>query len=118
MTYADAMERYGSDKPDIRFGMELNNLNALTQNKGFAIFDSAELVVGICAEGCAAYSRKQLDKLTDWVRRPQIGAKGLVYVKFNEDGSFKSSVDKFYSQEDLKAWADQCGAKLEIYYLY
>ncbi len=110
MTYADAMERYGSDKPDIRFGMELNNLNALTQNKGFAIFDSAELVVGICAEGCAAYSRKQLDKLTDWVRRPQIGAKGLVYVKFNEDGSFKSSVDKFYSQEDLKAWADQCGA--------
>jgi len=111
MTYAEAMERYGSDKPDIRFGMELNNLNALTQNKGFAIFDSAELVVGICAEGCASYSRKQLDKLTDWVRRPQIGAKGLVYVKCNEDGSFKSSVDKFYSQEDLKAWADQCGAK-------
>ena len=111
MTYADAMERYGSDKPDIRFGMELNNLNALTQNKGFAIFDSAELVVGICAEGCASYSRKQLDKLTNWVRRPQIGAKGLVYVKCNEDGSFKSSVDKFYSQEDLKAWADKCGAK-------
>ena len=111
MTYADAMERYGSDKPDIRFGMELNNLNALTQNKGFAIFDSAELVVGICAEGCASYSRKQLDKLTDWVRRPQIGAKGLVYVKCNEDGHFKSSVDKFYSQEDLKAWADKCGAK-------
>ncbi len=111
MTYADAMERYGSDKPDIRFGMELNNLNALTQNKGFAIFDSAELVVGICAEGVLHYSRKQLDKLTDWVRRPQIGAKGLVYVKCNEDGSFKSSVDKFYSQEDLKAWADKCGAK-------
>ena len=111
MTYADAMERYGSDKPDIRFGMELNNLNALTQNKGFAIFDSAELVVGICAEGCASYSRKQLDKLTDWVRRPQIGAKGLVYVKCNEDGSFKSSVDKFYSQEDLKTWADKCGGK-------
>ncbi len=111
MTYADAMERYGSDKPDIRFGMELNNLNALTQNKGFAIFDSAELVTGICATGCANYSRKQLDKLTDWVRRPQIGAKGLVYVKCNEDGSFKSSVDKFYSQEDLKAWADKCGAK-------
>jgi len=110
MTYAEAMERYGSDKPDIRFGMELNNLNSLTQNKGFAIFDSAELVVGICAEGCASYSRKQLDKLTDWVRRPQIGAKGLVYVKCNEDGSFKSSVDKFYSQEELKAWADKCGA--------
>ena len=89
MTYADAMERYGSDKPDIRFGMELKNLNALAQNKGFAIFDSAELVVGICAEGCASYSRKQLDKLTDWVRRPQIGAKGLVYVKCNEDGSFQ-----------------------------
>ena len=111
MTYAEAMERYGSDKPDIRFEMELKNLNALTQNKGFAIFDSAELVVGICAEGCASYSRKQLDKLTDWVRRPQIGAKGLVYVKCNEDGSFKSSVDKFYSQEDLKTWADECGAK-------
>jgi len=110
MTYAEAMETYGSDKPDIRFGMELNNLNAVTQNKGFAIFDSAELVAGICARGCASYSRKQLDKLTDWVRRPQIGAKGLVYVKCNEDGSFKSSVDKFYSQEDLKAWANQCGA--------
>ena len=111
MTYAEAMETYGSDKPDIRFGMELNNLNSVTQNKGFAIFDSAELVVGICAEGCASYSRKHLDKLTDWVRRPQIGAKGLVYVKCNEDGSFKSSVDKFYSQEDLKAWANQCGGK-------
>ena len=110
ITYAEAMETYGSDKPDIRFSMELKNLNAVTQNKGFAIFDSAELVVGICAEGCANYSRKQLDKLTDWVRRPQIGAKGLVYVKCNEDGTFKSSVDKFYSQEDLKAWADECGA--------
>ena len=110
ITYAEAMETYGSDKPDIRFAMELKNLNAVTQNKGFAIFDSAELVVGICAKGCANYSRKQLDKLTDWVRRPQIGAKGLVYVKCNEDASFKSSVDKFYSQEDLKAWADECGA--------
>ena len=110
ITYAEAMETYGSDKPDIRFGMELKNLNAVTQNKGFAIFDSAELVVGICAKGCASYSRKQLDKLTDWVRRPQIGAKGLVYLKCNEDGSFKSSVDKFYSQENLKAWADECGA--------
>jgi aspartyl-tRNA synthetase len=110
ITYAEAMKTYGSDKPDIRFGMELKSLNAVTQNKGFAIFDSAELVVGICAKGCANYSRKQLDKLTDWVRRPQIGAKGLVYVKCNEDASFKSSVDKFYSQEDLKAWADECGA--------
>ena len=110
ITYAEAMKTYGSDKPDIRFAMELKSLNAVTQNKGFAIFDSAELVVGICAEGCANYSRKQLDKLTDWVRRPQIGAKGLVYVKCNEDASFKSSVDKFYSQEDLKAWADECGA--------
>jgi aspartyl-tRNA synthetase len=110
MTYAEAMKRYGSDKPDIRFGMELINLNTQTQNKGFAIFDSAELVVGICAKGCASYSRKQLDKLTDWVRRPQIGAKGLVYIKCNEDGSFKSSVDKFYSQEDLKAWAGKCNA--------
>ena len=110
MTYAEAMETYGSDKPDIRFAMELKNLNSVTQNKGFAIFDSAELVVGICTKGCANYSRKQLDKLTDWVRRPQIGAKGLVYVKCNEDASFKSSVDKFYSQEDLKAWADECGA--------
>jgi aspartyl-tRNA synthetase len=111
ITYAEAMEKYGSDKPDIRFAMELNNLNSVTQNKGFAIFDAAELVVGICARGCANYSRKQLDKLTDWVRRPQIGAKGLVYLKCNEDGSFKSSVDKFYSQEELQAWADKCGAK-------
>ena len=110
MTFAEAMERYGSDKPDIRFGMEFNNLNALTQNKGFKIFDEAEAVIGIACPGAGEYSRKQLDKITDWVRRPQIGAKGLVYVKCNADGSFKSSVDKFYSQEDLKAWADQCGA--------
>lgn len=111
MTYAEAMDKYGSDKPDIRFGMEFVNLNSVAQNKGFKIFDEAELVVGIVAEQCAVYTRKQLDKLTDWVKRPQIGAKGLVYVKCNEDGSFKSSVDKFYSQEDLKAWADLAGAK-------
>ena len=111
MTYAEAMEKYGSDKPDIRFGMEFNNLNEVAKNKGFKIFDEAELVVGIVAEQCAAYSRKQLDGLTKWVQRPQIGAKGLVYVKYNEDGSFKSSVDKFYSQEDLKAWAELTGAK-------
>lgn len=111
MTYAEAMDKYGSDKPDIRFGMELVKINSVAQNKGFKIFDEAELVVGIVAEQCAVYTRKQLDKLTDWVKRPQIGAKGLVYVKCNEDGSFKSSVDKFYSQEDLKAWADLAGAK-------
>ena len=111
MTYADAMDKYGSDKPDIRFEMEFKNLNEVAQNKGFKIFDQAELVVGIVAQECASYSRKQLDKLTKWVQRPQVGAKGLVYVKYNEDGSFKSSVDKFYSQEDLKGWADLMGAK-------
>lgn len=111
MDYAAAMEKYGSDKPDIRFGMEFVDLNAETKEKGFAIFDSAELVLGINAEQCAVYTRKQLDKLTDWVKRPQVGAKGLVYVKCNEDGSFKSSVDKFYSQEDLAAWAEKANAK-------
>jgi aspartyl-tRNA synthetase len=111
MTYAEAMEKYGSDKPDIRFGMEFKNLNEAAKNKGFKIFDEAELVVGIVAEQCAVYSRKQLDALTKWVQRPQIGAKGLVYVKYNEDGTFKSSVDKFYSQEDLKSWAETTGAK-------
>ncbi len=112
ITYAEAMEKYGSDKPDIRFGMEFKNLNEETQNKGFNVFDQAELVVGICAKGCAEYTRKQLDALTDFVRRPQIGAKGLVYVKCNADGTFKSSVDKFYSQEDLKAWAEKAGAEV------
>ena len=111
MTYADAMEKYGSDKPDIRFGMEFINLNSVSQNKGFNVFDQAELVVGICAKECAEYTRKQLDALTDFVRRPQIGAKGLVYVKCNADGSFKSSVDKFYSQEDLKGWAEAAKAE-------
>lgn len=111
MTYADAMSKYGSDKPDVRFGMEFVELNDLAQNKGFNVFDQAELVVGICAEGCAEYTRKQLDELTDYVKRPQIGGKGLVYVKCNADGSFKSSVDKFYSQEDLAAWAEKAGAK-------
>ena len=111
MTYAEAMERYGSDKPDIRFGMELNELTEKAQGKGFVVFDSVESVIAINAEGCASYSRKQLDALTNWVKRPQIGAKGLVYVKYNEDGSTKSSVDKFYNEEDKKAWLDQCGAK-------
>ncbi len=110
MDYAECMERYGSDKPDIRFDMQFKNLNALAQNKGFSIFDNAEVVLGIVAPGAASYSRKQLDALTNWVKRPQIGAQGLVYVKCNEDGSFKSSVDKFYSQEDLKAWAEFAGA--------
>ncbi|MEN7547237.1 aspartate--tRNA ligase [Rapidithrix thailandica] len=111
MEYADAMKYYGSDKPDIRFEMKFVELNDVAQNKGFKVFDDAELVVAICASGCANYTRKQLDGLTNWVKRPQIGAKGLVYVKCNEDGTFKSSVDKFYSQEDLKAWAEKCGAQ-------
>jgi aspartyl-tRNA synthetase len=110
MSYAEAMEKYGSDKPDLRFGMEFHNLNELAQGKGFNVFDQSELVVGINAEGCADYSRKQLDALTNYVKTPQVGAKGLVYVKLNEDGSIKSSVDKFYSQEDLQAWADKMGA--------
>lgn len=111
MDYAEAMRRYGSDKPDIRFGMEFVELNEVAQNKGFNVFDQAELVLGICAKGCATYTRKQLDGLTNFVKRPQVGAKGMVYVKCNEDGSFKSSVDKFYNQEDLKAWADKSGAE-------
>ena len=105
MNYDEAMRRYGSDKPDVRFEMELIDLNTVAQGKGFSIFDSAKLVVGICVKGQAIYSRKQLDKLTNWVKRPQIGAKGMVYVKCNEDGSYKSSVDKFYSQKDLAEWA-------------
>lgn len=111
MEYADALKYYGIDKPDLRFEMKFVELNDVTKNKGFKIFDDAELVVGINAEGCANYSRKQLDKLTDFVRKPQIGAKGLVYVKYNEDGSFKSSVDKFYSQDDLKEWAEKLDSK-------
>ena len=111
MPYSEAMEKYGSDKPDIRFEMLINNLTGLVKGKGFSIFDSAEYIGAICAKGCAGYSRKQLDQLTNWVKRPQIGAKGLVYVKCNEDGSFKSSVDKFYSQEDLQQWAGKTGAK-------
>ena len=111
MTYAEAMEKYGSDKPDIRFGMEFNDLTEKAQGNGFVVFDSVEVVLAINAEGCANYSRKQLDALTNWVKRPQIGAKGLVYVKYNEDGTSKSSVDKFYSEEERKTWLEQCGAK-------
>jgi aspartyl-tRNA synthetase len=111
MTYAEAMERYGSDKPDIRFGMEFVDLTALAQSKDFVVFNSAEAVLAINVEGCSEYTRKQLDELTEWVKRPQIGAKGLVYIKCNIDGSFKSSVDKFYTEEDLKAMANLAGAK-------
>jgi aspartyl-tRNA synthetase len=111
MTYADAMKYYGSDKPDIRFEMKFTELNDEAQNKGFVVFDNAELVVGIAAEGCAEYTRKELDALTDFVRKPQVGATGLVYVKCNADGSFKSSVDKFFDQGQLKSWADKMGAK-------
>ena len=110
MSYDDAIKNYGSDKPDTRFDMTFVELNHLVKDKGFNVFDQAELVVGINAPGCGNYTRKQLDGLTDFVRRPQVGARGLVYVKCNEDGSFKSSVDKFYTQEDLKAWADEFGA--------
>ena len=111
MSYAEAMEKYGSDKPDIRFGMEFNDLTEKAQGNGFVVFDSVEAVLAINAEGCANYSRKQLDALTNWVKRPQIGARGLVYVKYNEDGTSKSSVDKFYSEEERKVWLDECGAK-------
>jgi aspartyl-tRNA synthetase len=111
MTYAEAIERYGSDKPDIRFGLEFVDMNTVTKNKGFSIFDDAEQVLAINAQDCAGYTRKQLDKLTDWVRRPQIGCKGLVYLKCNEDGTYKSSVDKFYSQNDLAEWANAADAK-------
>lgn len=111
MLWSDAMKYYGSDKPDIRFGMRFVELKDLTEGRNFGVFDSAPYVAGICAGGCASYTRKQLDGLTDFVKRPQIGAKGLVYVRCEADGSFKSSVDKFYSPDDLRAWAARFGAK-------
>ncbi len=111
MTYADSMKFYGNDKPDLRFDMKFVELIELVQGNGFSIFDQAELVLGICAKGASEYTRKQLDELTDWVKRPQIGAKGMVYLKYNIDGSLKSSVDKFYSSEDLQAWANAFEAK-------
>ena len=111
MTFDDAMRLYGNDKPDIRFGMQFGELNAVAQHKDFNVFNTAELVVGIAVPGAAAYTRKEIDALVDWVKRPQVGAKGMVYVKCNEDGSYKSSVDKFYDQEDLAKWADVTGAK-------
>ncbi|MDD2299224.1 MAG: aspartate--tRNA ligase [Fermentimonas sp.] len=111
ISYADAMRLYGSDKPDIRFGMTFTEIKDLTTGQGFGVFESAEYVGAICAEGCASYTRKQVDELTDFVKRPQVGAKGLIYVRYNEDGSVKSSVDKFYSEEILKTWIERCGAK-------
>ncbi|PTX64141.1 aspartyl-tRNA synthetase [Kordia periserrulae] len=111
MTFDHAMKTYGNDKPDIRFGMEFGELNDVAQHKDFNVFNSAELVVGIAVPGAASFTRKEIDKLIDWVKRPQIGALGMVYVKYNEDGSFKSSVDKFYDQEDLAKWAEKTGAK-------
>ena len=110
MTYEQALSNYGNDKPDIRFGMTFCELNELAQGKGFAVFDRQELVVGIAVPGAASYSRKEIDALIDWVKRPQIGAQGLVWVKYNEDGGFKSSVDKFFSPKDLQAWATKAKA--------
>ena len=111
MTYDEAMRRYGTDKPDIRFGMEFGELNEVAQHKDFNIFNKAELIVGIAVPGGNSYSRKEIDKLIDWVKRPQVGALGMVYVRCNEDGSYKSSVDKFYDQEDLTKWAKVTQAK-------
>ncbi|MEM1136649.1 MAG: aspartate--tRNA ligase [Bacteroidota bacterium] len=111
MEYTEAMRLYGSDKPDIRFEMTFKDLNDVAKGKGFKVFDDAETVLGICVKNCGEYTRKQLDNITNWVKRPQIGAKGLVYVKCNTDGTFKSSVDKFFSQEDLQAWSEEANAE-------
>ena len=111
MTWEDAMNFYGCDKPDIRFDMKFVEIKDLTEGHNFPVFDSAEYVGAICATGCASYTRKQLDQLTDFVKRPQIGAKGLVYVKYEQDGSIKSSVDKFYSADVIKTWLERCDAK-------
>ena len=111
LPYKDAMEFYGSDKPDLRFGMRFNDLSELVKGHNFAVFDNSDYIGGICAEKCSEYTRKQLDELTEFVKRPQIGAKGLIYLKYNTDGTLKSSVDKFYSREDLKKWADIVNAK-------
>ena len=111
MRWYDAMDNYGSDKPDVRFGMKIHDITSLVKGEGFSVFDSSEYVGAIAAEGCAEYTRKQLDELTEWVKRPQVGAKGLVYIKFNADGSIKSSVDKFFSAEKLQEVAKECEAK-------
>ncbi|WKK66170.1 aspartate--tRNA ligase [Lutimonas zeaxanthinifaciens] len=110
MSYEEAIKTYGNDKPDIRFDMKFGELNNLAQGKGFGVFDSQELVVGIAVPGCSEFSRKQLDQIIDFVKTPQVGAKGLVWVKCNKDGSFKSSVDKFFDQEQLKSWSEELGA--------
>ena len=110
ISYSDAIEKYGSDKPDLRFEMELSYLEDLAKGKGFKVFDESESIVAISVQGAAEYSRKKLDELTNWVKRPQIGARGLVYVKYNEDQTFKSSVNKFYDASHLKQWAEKCGA--------
>jgi aspartyl-tRNA synthetase len=111
MSFDEAMSFYGSDKPDLRFDMKICDLSALVRGKGFGVFDNAEYAGAICVPGCAGYTRRQLDELTDFVKRPQTGAKGLVYVKFNSDGSVQSSVDKFYTPGDLKEWGNALGAK-------
>ncbi len=111
LTYDEAVERYGTDKPDIRFGMEFGELNEFAQHRDFNVFNSAELVVGIAVPGAAAYSRKEIDALVDWVKRPQVGAKGMVYLKYNEDGTLKSSVDKFYTAEDFEKWVEATNAQ-------
>jgi aspartyl-tRNA synthetase len=111
MTYADAMKNYGNDKPDIRFEMKLVEMNEIVKGKSFKVLDDAELVVAICAKGCAEYTRKQLDELTEWVKRPQIGMSGLIYARWNADGTYKSSVDKFYTAEDQKKWFEHCGGQ-------
>ncbi len=111
LTYDEAMRRYGNDKPDIRFGMEFGQLNAVAQHKEFGIFNQAELVVGIAVPGGNSFTRKEIDKLTEWVKRPQVGASGMVYCRYNDDGSFKSSVDKFFDEGDLAKWAEATGAK-------
>lgn len=111
MSYADAMKYYGNDKPDIRFEMKFVDMGDVTKGKSFKVFDDAESVLAICVKACAEYTRKQLDELTDFVKRPQLGASGMVYARVNADGSIKSSVDKFYSEEDLKIWAEKCGAE-------
>ena len=105
ISYQEAMQKYGSDKPDIRFGMEFQEITFIVQGLGFGVFDEAEVVLAINAKNCSEFTRKQIDSLTDWVKRPQIGAKGLIYMKYNLDGTFKSSVDKFYSQDELRKWA-------------
>jgi aspartyl-tRNA synthetase len=111
MTFDDAMEFYGNDKPDIRFEMKLVNMSDTVKGNNFKVFDEAELVVAICAKGCAEYTRKQLDELTEWVKRPQIGMSGLIYARYNTDGTIKSSVDKFFDEEKLKGWAEKCQAQ-------